>query len=741
MTPEELEAERLKLLQAQSMIGSPNPAQDSTGSIDPTVIAGLGMGSGFVASQTGGAPATSQVLSPFAQKIAANDAARLAAQNVPGLIGTPQTYQGVPTGPNTPPQYTGTNAGRLTNGTKVATPVTFQPPAVNGTTTITTPGTQVVTQPPKKVKLTADDFDFKVGSKDPYSMGAGKKLASSLLKGAVVNAAIIPNDIGDSSLTGAYANRIAAGEDPLVVRESLGTADESITLSNGETMDNAWTRPAPLEDKGFFDYLFGAPTQEQAQEYLKTMPTDPAQRASLQATASGNGSPSEISNIANYLFGREEGGDPNVLKEGSKPFYSGAEQGSPQQIFERLRDRGNLTQEQLIGTGQKAAARLGTTFDPSTGFSQQPFLDDQAAMAAAQAEKDFLLARPGYGYAGEVNNQYSPGDFDAISKGVFDTPMTGMRPINADTGEPLSQGVIDAAARAGLELPSGSVPLPKAPVNSRPMGQDETRAALGGRTLSEYLNAPNGTEGVSGLRTDAQGRMIPGGSQTREQAYSGYEKAAAERDQRAAYDWENRGSQRGGSGGGYGGSGRGGNGGSGAPQEGSEFFNPVASQNIPTDVRQALSTPFQKRSNDQQQRLSQWEGSTQGKEMGGVAGYEESRKSPQQKQEDALQARYTEAQIARYQESDPTKYEDASSTVDNFIANGGGDPNKRTQYIASLLGLAPKETGKNNVAEYLKGSPLSNDGDLPTVLTDQDFAGLPSGARYIDSQGNRATKP
>jgi hypothetical protein len=31
MTPEELEAERLKLLQAQSMIGGPNPAQDSTG--------------------------------------------------------------------------------------------------------------------------------------------------------------------------------------------------------------------------------------------------------------------------------------------------------------------------------------------------------------------------------------------------------------------------------------------------------------------------------------------------------------------------------------------------------------------------------------------------------------------------------------------------------------------------------------------------------------------------------------
>jgi len=41
-----------------------------------------------------------------------------------------------------------------------------------------------------------------------------------------------------------------------------------------------------------------------------------------------------------------------------------------------------------------------------------------------------------------------------------------------------------------------------------PMGQDATRARLGGMTLNEYLNAPAGTPGVSGLRTDPQGRMI-----------------------------------------------------------------------------------------------------------------------------------------------------------------------------------------------------------------------------------------
>ena len=122
--------------------------------------------------------------------------------------------------------------------------------------------------------------------------------------------------------------------------------------------------------------------------------------------------------------------------------------------------------------------------------------------------------------------------------------MTGMRPINAETGEPLSQGVIDAAARAGLELPMGSVPLPQAPVNSVPMGRDATRAALGGRTLNQYLNAPNGTEGVSGLRTDPQGRMIPGGFETRADAYGQYEDEVSQAYQRQSEQIQQRADQR-----------------------------------------------------------------------------------------------------------------------------------------------------------------------------------------------------
>ena len=102
---------------------------DSYGGIDPVALAGLGLGGGFVSSQVGGTPATSQVLSPFAQRVAAQDASRMAARNLPQLIGTPQTYQGVPTGPSTPPQFTGTAPARPIPGTQLAPP--NQPPAVS----------------------------------------------------------------------------------------------------------------------------------------------------------------------------------------------------------------------------------------------------------------------------------------------------------------------------------------------------------------------------------------------------------------------------------------------------------------------------------------------------------------------------------------------------------------------------------------------------------------------------------
>ena len=77
----------------------------------------------------------------------------------------------------------------------------------------------------------------------------------------------------------------------------------------------------------------------------------------------------------------------------------------------------------------------------------------------------------------------------------------GQAPAPAQALDPTSDEAI-LARRAERESQFD----PRGP--NAPMGQDATRARLGGMTLNEYLNAPAGTPGVSGLRTDAQGRMI-----------------------------------------------------------------------------------------------------------------------------------------------------------------------------------------------------------------------------------------
>jgi hypothetical protein len=64
---------------------------------------------------------------------------------------------------------------------------------------------------------------------------------------------------------------------------------------------------------------------------------------------------------------------------------------------------------------------------------------------------------------------------DSIS-GAMGTPMTGMRPIDPNTGEPLSQRVIDIANRIGLQLPEASVP--QAPMSPRDLAVAEQEARL-----------------------------------------------------------------------------------------------------------------------------------------------------------------------------------------------------------------------------------------------------------------------
>ena len=572
MTPEELEAERLRqeaeaqriaqeaeaqrlaeeaarqkaaannpMTQPTDLIGQ--QGQQETGmDTDPLLMGGLGLGGGFVASQTGGAPATSQVLSSFAQKVAAQDAATRAAQRAavnPAIIGQ-----------NLPRGIGGLGSSALT---MAATPTLMG--------------------------------DATLDSAYKYAVSQGEDPAAAAARLGVEDTSILGLDKSNRKVATVDGRGVLNGV-------NLFTGDAASTGSNYADLVNAdrarselLSRPSPEEDT-FVEPL------DFAGEIQKQVGLSPEERARIEtrlartnADILAENTPEEYRPIGGgFSFGgdipiprdtpegatfmgdvskllapftahaQRVGGFPALAEQGTTPALaeqgtpqSLAEPGSPQAIFERIRAKGALSPE-LIAAGQARAEAMGTTFDPEAGFSRDPFLQFQQAQQAQQAEREALANRPGYGYGGAVNDQYQSADFDTISQGVFDTPMTGMRPINAETGERLSQGVIDAAARAGLELPMGSVPLPQAPVNSVPMGRDATRAALGGRTLNQYLNAPDRTPGVSGLRTDPQGRMIPAGapgtSQTRADVYGQYEDEVSQAYQRQSDQMQQLADQR-----------------------------------------------------------------------------------------------------------------------------------------------------------------------------------------------------
>lgn len=356
-------------------------AQPTDGGIDPTVLAGLGLGGGIVAAGTGGQAATSQVLSPFAQKIAAQDAARLAAQNRPLLVGGPTTTQGV-LAPET----------RLVQQTQLANPK--QLPSVRATGGAPATTGQIVpsggsAKPPIKIAE-------KVGqARLPGTAGSGSagKLsvpgASTISKLLSTGASFLfPEPLADSTVSGAYDRLMEAGD--VERAKALGYADPFTEMANAAYQEMLDRKDVPRMSR--------------------------------------------------------------------------------------------LSDEPL-------------TFTAPTGPSSAP--QRAAELAATLPDDSGLMGAPGV----------------------------------QGTGIPTTT----------LDIDGGSVTVPQAladqtfqGIGAAPMSIEETRARLGGRTLNEYLNAPSGTEGVSGLRTDPQGRMIPAEFETRADAYGDYERESAAREARLA---------------------------------------------------------------------------------------------------------------------------------------------------------------------------------------------------------------
>ena len=641
--------------------GSLFGAQPTDGGIDPTALAGLGLGGGIVAAGTGGQAATSQVLSPFAQKIAAQDAARLAAQNRPLLVGQPTTTQGVLV-PET----------RLTQQTQLANPK--QPPSVRATGGA--PAVRGTSGAPMKI---AEKVDI-TGSGSAGKSSLLNNVVSNLTKGLIIAGATTPNVMSDATIEGARRSAEAAGIDfdnlpvsPALEEEQLRLQRER--LSTESDVGSILKSGLSLEEQAA---LLGFPIEKTPEVSGRTV-----EDVILAKQARGSDSAytsEELAEIPEIQQQRQDEADQLVK--------------SIQAI--QMDTAGNI--QKLRDTDRLAAIEQGLAEYGIDRDLVTPFAESAESLGATNAISSFT-----------PRATFTMPDGTIIQEDEFGQ----RREITADQ---LAQFEGEMAA---LGQPS----------ETTLMNPEDTRARLGGRTLNEYLNAPSGTEGVSGLRTDPQGRMIPSGFETRADAYGDYGRESAAREARLAASMQQPGetiTER---------------------DTRNAAARAQSSVNVPTDVREAMLTPEGRRTAKQINRLARWSGSTQGREMGGVAGLEQSLQpvDVQQQQYDEMRLYKLGLEIERMQREKPTEYQSAAAAVDEAIAAGNIPLEDRNKFILRDLGWQAKEgESSNDFVDYVNNLKPSNGaksgGDPVLVKTQEEYNNLAKGTRYTDEDGNIATK-
>jgi len=644
MTPEELEALRLAqeaeatnpMMQPTDLIGQQGQ-QETEMDTNPLLMGGLGLGGGFVASQTGGAPATNAQAQP-------DVLAAAPAVQAPVEMATPASVARLTTLPKDG-VYDQFDAGigQLGAGSPM------------GNLIEDLPGADVFFNPlaagMAKVELSRRQRENAL-RENAQAQPDVSAAAPTVQTPAQVGLSPEERARIETRLARTNADIVASGE------TVGGAPQEGFVSKLAGRLGEQFTQPAP------YTPLLGGAESETAFGATPTQPT--LFREGLSAISELNKTPltspdSYRTKAPEAIYGdgnlpalspqslAEQGTTPALAEQGTP--QSLAKQGSPQAIFEGIRAQGPLSPE-LIAAGQARAEAMGTTFDPETGFSRDPFLQFQQAQQGRVAPSQALS-----GFA--------------------------------------------------------------------PMGVEETRARLGGRKLNEYLNAPDGTPGVSGLRTDPQGRMIPAGFETRADAYPSYEDFAAEREGRLAARMQQPGESI------------------------TERDTRIAaertqsSQNVPTDVREAMLTPEGRRTAKQINRLARWSGSTQGQEMGGVAGLEQSLQpvDAQKQQYDAMRAYKLGLEIDKMQQEKPSEYQESAAEVDEAIAAGSIKPEDRNKFILRDLGWQAKEgEDSSEFMRYVYGDATGSGGEPTLVKTQKEYDNLAKGTRYIDADGNIATK-
>ena len=512
------------MMQPTDLMGQQAPQED----VNPLALAGLG-GAAFLGRNLPAGGVNPQVTGPVSQGLfqssniigrnlpagganpqvtgPVSQGSLRPAPNQPVLMGQPQSYQGVPTGPNTPPQFTGSAPARPIPGTQLAPP--NQPPAVQSSgplsakTTTAKPGTA----------------NYSVNRTAPYTMGPAKQFASGVLKTGLIGALTTPNTVADTTLDGAYDSRVAAGEDPDQVRQSLGLASDygnALQELSGSELEeaNAYAAYNAAEQAGQLD-IFNS----------RVAAGEDANQVRIDLGVDANFGRKPFvpeTSVADVIIGKQARGEDATFKPeelGQISSIQGTDQDNSAQfvqdyqagqmgIAKSLQDLGNVDDLRAV---EAQLAEKGIVRDLAT-----PFLQAAESLAPVNAMSSFTPRSTFTQADGRIMQEDEFGQQREITPSQLNQFQADMTQL----GQPTQ--------------------------TAAPMGVDATRARLGGMTLNQYLNAPGGTEGVSGLRTDPQGRMIPGGFDTRADAYGQYEDEVSQAYQRQSERMQQRADQRGG---------------------------------------------------------------------------------------------------------------------------------------------------------------------------------------------------
>ena len=163
-------------------------------------------------------------------------------------------------------------------------------------------------------------------------------------------------------------------------------------------------------------------------------------------------------------------------------------------------NKGAITPEErvAIAGGRNPAVATNTTVD-----TQNPVAPVATVAPAMDESKTSVLVDA----ARDPQSPQSPQGMQV--------PMTGMRPIDPTTGDPLSQQAIEAANRAGLELPMANVPqapqATQAPQSLRDLAIAQQEAKMqgyrSGQGLSDTAIAATSNTGLSDAALIATGKM------------------------------------------------------------------------------------------------------------------------------------------------------------------------------------------------------------------------------------------